>query len=489
MSAPDIALKVAIVGAGISGISTYLFLKKHLSIPCQILIYETYPSLSRKQRELSGEKAIVREAATFIGGGFGVAPNGMRVIWELDPEIHHDIVAQGYPSLRFQIKNSHNQTLGSVPTADVYNNQAERLIVSTRQGFWDCLRERVPEEAIRTGKAVLKVGRGPNSKPILDFMDGTKSEEFDLIIGADGMRSVVRNAVRHGEHFEPIYEGVCSVGGFVSSDHLPRLPPDLALPPPQSPVVMTFGGEGFFGYGPCSSSTGSGLQPLTSSHIKENKVVPYGPQLMWWSTFSVDNPPKSTKITDTESIHAQLLKLHSKWQDPVIKKVLADPAISVMTAKFVTPKLPTWIGDHVVLIGDAAHTLPYTSGQGVSMALEDAQALAMLLAHYLQNQNPPPTTSKQKPPSPPIERQIQAAITTFQTIRKPRVERIIDFSRRTSNPKMKMGPVKEWITYFFMWVRCTLYTLFPGLLNRFMGSWDAIVEIRKAIQDQEKMEL
>src|SRR6266487_2363282 len=124
MSAPDIALKVAIVGAGVSGLSTYLFLKKHLciSIPCQILIYETYPSLSRKQRELDSEEAIIREAASFIGGGFGVAPNGMRVLWELDPEIHDAVVAQGYPTLRFQIKNSRNQTLGSVPTADVRNN-------------------------------------------------------------------------------------------------------------------------------------------------------------------------------------------------------------------------------------------------------------------------------------------------------------------------------------------------------------------------------
>jgi 2-polyprenyl-6-methoxyphenol hydroxylase-like FAD-dependent oxidoreductase len=480
MSAPDIALKIAIVGAGISGLSTYLFLKKHLpvSLPNEILIYETYPCPSRKQRELSSEDAVTRDAASFIGGGLGVAPNGMQILRELDPEVHDAIVAQGYPVIRFQIKSSHNWTLGSMPTVDVNNQPPEVMIMSMRQGVWDCLREKVPEEVIQAGKAVSKVEQGPNIKPILCFADGTSSDEFDLVIGADGVRSVVRNAVTQAE---PIYEGLCGIGGFFPSSDLPSLPSDLILPAPRSPVVMTFGAEGFFGYAPCNSDPSLGSPSLMSSQIKANKALPYGSKAMWWSTFSVDEPPKSTKPIDKEIIHAQLLERHSKWQDPVIQKVLVDPAISVMTATFVTPKLSTWTGDGIVLIGDAAHTLPSTSGQGVSQALEDAQALALLLSHYFRD--PPTAERQQSPSSSSVKTQIQAAITAFQSIRKPRVEHILDFSRRMSNRKKKMGPVGEWMTYFSMWALCTI---FPGFMRRALGQWDVSAEIEKAIREQSK---
>jgi len=480
MSVPDIALKIAIVGAGVSGLSTYLFLKKHLPVspPHEIFIYETYPCPSRKQRELSSEDAAIRDAASFIGGGLGVAPNGMRILRELDPKVHDAIVAQGYPTLRFQIKSSHNWTLGSMPTVDVNNQSPEVMIMSMRQGVWDCLREKVPEEVIRTGKAVSKVERGPNVKPILCFADGTSSDEFNLVIGADGVKSVVKNAVTQTE---PIYEGLCGIGGFFPSSDLPPLPSDLILPAPRSPVVMTFGAEGFFGYAPCNSDPSPGSPSLTSSQIKANKALPYGPQAMWWSTFSVDEPPKSTKAIDKEAIHAQLLERHSKWQDPVIQKVLADPVISVMTATFVTPKLSTWTGDGIVLVGDAAHTLPSTSGQGVSQALEDAQALALLLAHYLRY--PPPVERQRDQSSSSVKTQIQAAIMAFQSIRKPRVEYILDFSRRISNRKKKMGPIGEWMTYFFMWALCNI---FPGFMRSALGRWDVSAEIEKAIREQNK---
>jgi 2-polyprenyl-6-methoxyphenol hydroxylase-like FAD-dependent oxidoreductase len=483
MSALDTTLKIAIVGAGITGLSTYLFLKKHLptSVPYEIVIYENYPAPSRKQRELWNEDAAIREAASFVGGGLGVAPNGMRILRELDPGLHDAVVAQGYPTLRFQMKNSHNWTLGSMPTVDVHSEPPEAMIMSMRQGVWDCLREEVPGAVIRTGKAVSEVERGLSGKPILSFIDGTKSDEFDLIIGADGVKSVVKNAVREGENSKPIYEGLCGIGGFVPSIYLPPIPSNHAFSASQSSVVMTFGAEGFFGYGPCNTSPDSGPQQLTLSEIKENKVFPYGSHAMWWSTFSVDEPPKSHKIIDREAIHAQLLERHSKWRDPVIQKILSDPAISGITATFVTPKLLTWTGDGIVLAGDAAHALPSTSGQGVSQALEDAQALALLLAHYFQH--PPSSSKKQVSPSSTFKMQIQAAITAFQTIRKPRVERILDFSRRMGNRKKKMGLVGEWMTYFIMWVLCAF---FPGLMYRKLAGWDVKAEIEKAVKDQER---
>lgn len=41
------------------------------------------------------------------------------------------------------------------------------------------------------------------------------------------------------------------------------------------------------------------------------------------------------------------------------------------------PSVPTWHGDRVVIIGDAAHAVSPSAGQGASMAIEDGVILAM----------------------------------------------------------------------------------------------------------------
>lgn len=48
---------------------------------------------------------------------------------------------------------------------------------------------------------------------------------------------------------------------------------------------------------------------------------------------------------------------------------------------YVIPKLPSWSSDarRGLLVGDAAHALPPSSGQGISQAVEDVVMLAMLL--------------------------------------------------------------------------------------------------------------
>ena len=192
-------MKIAIVGAGISGLSTYLFLKKHLpnpprpDSPHEIIVYDSYPSLSRKQRE-SAIYLSQADGASFIGGGLGVAANGLATLKVLDPDIHDDCVAKGYPAVRFQMKNAHDWTLGSMPAIDP-KNQSEPMLMIRRQQVWDCIRDKVPDEALSCGKAVSKIGQGQSGKAVLHFADGSISDEKDLVIGADGVKSNVKKAV------------------------------------------------------------------------------------------------------------------------------------------------------------------------------------------------------------------------------------------------------------------------------------------------------
>ncbi len=199
-------MRIVIIGGGISGLSTYLFLQKLLasSRNVSISIYESHGSSKRSTN--SDDSTDDQEPET-IGAGLGVSPNGMRVLRHLDPEIHDAVAEQGYPVLRFNIRNARNWSLGSYP-ANGGKDIVEKTVMSSRQGVWHCLRKKVPDEAIITGKSVKMVERKENEKMVL-ILDARESEEVDFVIGADGVKSVVRKAVLgdgNVDSYTPSYE-------------------------------------------------------------------------------------------------------------------------------------------------------------------------------------------------------------------------------------------------------------------------------------------
>lgn len=67
-----------------------------------------------------------------------------------------------------------------------------------------------------------------------------------------------------------------------------------------------------------------------------------------------------------------------------MQKVIKSITVTNMYPTWTVPPLPTWERDGVVLVGDAAHALPPSSGQGSSQALEDVEAFALFLGHYMR---------------------------------------------------------------------------------------------------------
>jgi 2-polyprenyl-6-methoxyphenol hydroxylase-like FAD-dependent oxidoreductase len=110
-----------------------------------------------------------------------------------------------------------------------------------------------------------------------------------------------------------------------------------------------------------------------------------------------------------------------------------------MYPTWTSPPLPTWERDGVVLLGDAAHALPSSSGQGVSQALEDCEAFVLFLAHQMKRRD----SSK-----PDAEKQatIKAA-RQYMNLRKPRVTEILENAKRIQNTKRDMGVVREYAMY------------------------------------------
>ncbi|MCJ1252177.1 hypothetical protein MMC30_009416 [Trapelia coarctata] len=439
-------MKIAIVGAGISGLSTYLHLRKLLPSITDITIYE-----SHRPRTVSSLESQNYEDLTFstaiVGGGLGVSPNGMRVLRDLDPEIHDAVVAQGFLCDDFTFKGANGWTLSKVPTSDKRVDLGEeKCVSSTRHGVWLCLKNRVPDQQIEY-KCVNDVRVGANGKLVLSFTDGSPEATADFVIGADGVRSTVKKGIFGAEDaakYAPVYEGVVGVGGFIDFD----VPEEVLR---EKTMVFTFGGTGFFGYAPHSSSADN--------------------RLMWWSTFQADTAPERGSI-DLVAYRKQLVERHGHWKDPVIQKVVKQAEFDTVYPTWTTPELPTWGENGMLLIGDAGHALQPTSGQGVSCGLEDSQTLALLLKHYLSDGSVSEVDA--------VKRTSKA----FYAIRHPRVAAIAKQSRKLDGKKLNQGAVMEYILYFMLWSIVkfpSVGKLLIGDQMKMLYGWSAEEEVRKYV--------
>jgi 2-polyprenyl-6-methoxyphenol hydroxylase-like FAD-dependent oxidoreductase len=185
-------MKVIIIGAGIGGLLTYLSLQKHLS--------DSLPSLTIKVYESHGSPSSTNSN---IGGGLGLAPNGLRAIGSVSLKAARYIQEHGYSGTHFTLRNSTGQLLGHMPAGrpERYNGFGQTLL--RRAIIHRALLEEMPEEAVTWGKKVKSVQEQDNGVQV-EFEDG-EVETADLVIGADGVRSVVREHILDGK-FPAAYE-------------------------------------------------------------------------------------------------------------------------------------------------------------------------------------------------------------------------------------------------------------------------------------------
>lgn len=118
-------------------------------------------------------------------------------------------------------------------------------------------------------------------------------------------------------------------------------------------------------------------------------------------------------------MRAWLLELFAPDRTPACEIIRSTPGELVGWTTYDLPSLRTWHRDRMIVIGDAAHATSPASGQGASMAVEDAVELARCLRDL-----PEPT----------------AAFTAYDRLRRARVEKVVAAGARASNSKAA-GPV------------------------------------------------
>jgi len=321
--------KALIIGAGIAGPVTAIFLKR-AGFDAQL--FEAWPY------------------STGIGGGLQIAPNGMHVLAAIGRA--DEMIAAGSVCEAFEFLTQSGSRIASI-NRNMKQRFGQPAVNMCRSTLMEALVNKAWCENVELHfeKRLAHIEDRADQPVIVHFTDGT-SAEGDFVIGADGVHSAVRaHVIPDGPR--PFDTGLIGFGGFV-----PRaLIEDLGV---GQRVIATFGQSGFFGYGFSSPDPETGA--------------------MWWSTqpsHGVD--AAAFRAMDQDTMRRHLLDFHAGWHDPIPRILQAADNIAV-TDTLDVATLPTWSRGRTLLIGDAAHATSPHAGQGASLALEDAMCLGRLMA-------------------------------------------------------------------------------------------------------------
>jgi 2-polyprenyl-6-methoxyphenol hydroxylase-like FAD-dependent oxidoreductase len=255
----------------------------------------------------------------------------------------------------------------------------------TRAALYSALRD----EAVRRGVPVEYGKRLVAAEPTRDgvtarFSDGTTARG-DLLVGADGLRSTTRGIIDPNAP-GPRYVPLLNAGGYARGLRLDAAP---------GRMHMVFGRRCFYAY----------------------LVHPDGD--VWWFA----NPRQPRELSSDELVRVpwreKLLGLFTEEDGPARDLVEATDEIFAGWNTYDFPKVPTWHRDRMIIVGDAAHATSPASGQGASMAIEDAITLGKCLRDIDD---------------------IPSAFATYESLRRDRVERVVRQGKRNGDGKT-LGPL------------------------------------------------
>jgi len=358
--------KALIIGGGIAGLVTAMALQR---ARIDAIVYEAYDT----------------EAGLDAGAFLTVAVNGLDALRSLGA--HEPVLAAGFPTRSIEFFSGTGKRLGEVPIGGTLPDGTVTHTIK-RVDLYRVLHD----EAIRRGiriehnRRLVDAEITPDEGVIARFEDGTEAAG-DLLIGADGIHSRTRRIIDPAAP-GPRYTGLGNIGGFTR---------DASVDTKPGIYAMIWGKRAFFGY----------------------TVSPSGE--IWWFA----NPPSAREPTraelsaTTEQWKRRLIGLFADDATPAVEIIRATAGELAGTNQYDMPSVPTWHRGPMVIMGDAAHATSPSSGQGASMAIEDAIVLAKCLRD-LPN--------------------IPQAFAAYEQLRRERVERVVAQGARSSSGKAA-GPI------------------------------------------------
>jgi 2-polyprenyl-6-methoxyphenol hydroxylase-like FAD-dependent oxidoreductase len=274
-----------------------------------------------------------------VGAGLGVWANAVRVLDRLS--IGARIREIGMPLERGEIVSWRGRVLSSMDIQGVATEAGAGCYVMHRADLLEAIVSKVPPGVARAGMECVRIEQGADSVRA-HFQNG-KTAEGDILIGADGINSVVRRTL-WGE--EPLrYSGQTCYRGVAH------------VPPDDSQVIREISGPG-----------------------KRCAVCPLDKhRIYWWAAI---NSPLGEK-DDPQKRRDYLVDQYRGWPFNISEAMAATPVNAVLRNDLVDrPPLARWSKGRVTLLGDSAHPTTPNLGQGACMAIEDAMVLARALASH-----------------------------------------------------------------------------------------------------------
>jgi 2-polyprenyl-6-methoxyphenol hydroxylase-like FAD-dependent oxidoreductase len=375
-----------IIGGGIGGPAVSLFLRR---AGIESRIFEAYP-----------------EPAT-AGGGFQIAPNGIRVLNALG--LADRVRAAGVTSSNFVFRNQHGKIISQINVSG-----SGYGVTLTRAAFQRILLDEIGRQGvpIEYGKRLCGIGF-EGDVVVARFEDGSV-ERGDILLAVDGVHSRARALILPDYAF-PRYTGFLGIGGFVEAGSVPPADPQDA-----HRLNFSVGSRYQFGYAMLSDAP-----------------IRWG----WWTHL-----PQEQEVTRTELqaisddvMRDRVLAAFKGWHSPV-EALVSNTAKIIRTAIYDVPSLPRWHVGRVMLLGDAAHAMSPASGQGASLALEDAMLVGQFLAERSGT--------------------VTEAFAKAESVQRLRAERII--KQAAENDRRQVNELGA----FGQWMRDRMFPLFAPVIAR-----------------------